>query len=226
MKTKKLVEVLKKGNFNVPLYLYGLKDKFEIDLEEFIFLIYLMSLGEKSLFDVNKYATDLNLKPVSILSYIDDLTEKKYISVDVIKNDKNVMEEYVVLDLFYDKISSLLVDDINNDSKEETKNIYDVIQEEFGRGITSIESEIIDAWIESGISEELILEAVKEAVLSGATNFRYIDKILFEWGKNGIKTKQDVENNRKNFKEKQTKKEKLDLGFVDDYAWFEDDPDE
>lgn len=223
MKTKKLVEVLKKGSFNVPLYLYSLKDKFDIDTDEFIFLMYLMSLGDKCLFDVNKYANDLNIKPAIILTYIDDLTEKKYISVDVIKNDKNVMDEYVVLDLFYDKVSNLLVDDINNDSEKETKNIYDVIQEEFGRGITSIESEIIDAWIESGISEELILEAVKEAVLSGATNFRYIDKILFEWGKNGIKTKQDVEANRKNFKDKQSKKDKLELF---EYKWFEDEDDE
>ena len=219
MKMHNMVEMLKKGNIVIPLYLFQERDKFDLDDGCFIFLMYLYNLGEKTLFDVNKFSKDLNMKVQEVMMYIDTLTEKKYISVDVIKNDKNVMDEYVVLDLFYDKLGNILVDDINNSDTGVSKSIYDVIQEEFGRPITSIESEIIDAWSESGISDELILEAVKEAVLSGAANFRYIDKILYEWGKKGIKTKLDVDNNRKNFKENQSKKEKLDLF---DYDWLED----
>ncbi len=220
MKTSKLVEMLKKGSFVVPIYLFQLRDKFKLDDLEFIFLIYLTNLGESILFDVNRFSSDLNISVPQVLSYIDDLVDKKYISVDVRKNDKNVMEEYVILDLFYDKLASILVDDINNDEKqEEKKSIYDIIQEEFGKPISPIESEILDAWIESGITEELILEAVKEAVLNGVANFRYIDKILYEWGKKGIKTKLDVEANRKNFKENQNKKEKLELF---DYDWLDD----
>ena len=58
----------------------------------------------------------------------------------------------------------------------------------------------------------------------GLTSFiRYIDKIIYEWGKKGIKTPQDVANNRLKFKEKQEKKEKLELF---DYDWFEDGEDE
>lgn len=217
MKIQKMVDTLKKGNIVLPMYLFQERDKFGLDMECFIFLVYLYNLGEKTIFDVNKFSNDLGIETPKILSYIDILTDKKLISVDVIKNDKNVMEEYITLDLFYQKLGNILADDIN--SSDNSSNIYDIIQEEFGRGITPIESEIIAAWIESGISEELILEAVKEAVLSGASNFRYIDKILYEWNKKGIKTKQDVENNRKNFKESQSKKEKLDLF---DYDWLED----
>ena len=220
MKMKKMVEMLKKGNIVMPLQLFQERDKFGLDIECFIFLMYLYNLGEKTIFDVNKFSSDLNIKVQEVLAYIDCLTEKKYITVDVIKNDKNVMEEYVILDLFYDKLASILVDDINNDeNKEEKKSIYDIIQEEFGKPISPIESEILDAWIESGITEELILEAVKEAVLNGVANFRYIDKILYEWGKKGIKNKLDVEANRKNFKENQNKKEKLELF---DYDWLDD----
>ena len=135
MKTSKLVELLKKGNFVVPLYLFQLRDKFSLKINEFIFLIYLTNLGDKVLFDIGKFSNDLNMSNQEILSYIDTLTEKKYLSVDVIKNEKNVMEEYVVLDLFYQKVTSLMLDDINNDSIEEEKNtsIYDVIAKEFAR---------------------------------------------------------------------------------------------
>lgn len=222
MKSSKLVEILKKGNFVVPFYLFQLKDKFNISFDSFIFLIYLSNLGTNIIFDPNRFTTDLGLSMELILSYIDELSEKKYISIDVIKNDKGVMEEYVILDLFYEKVTNLIIDDINQAKIEEEKNsnIYEAIEKEFARPLTSIEYEIISAWLEDGTSEELILEALKEAVYSGVCNLRYIDKILYEWGKKGIKTAKDVEKNRINFREKQEKKEKLELF---DYDWFDDE---
>ena len=224
MKTSKLVEMLKKGNFIVPLYLFQIRDKFKLDIEEFIFLIYLTNLGDKVLFDVNKFSKDLNISVQDALVYIDDLTEKKYITVDAIKNDRNIVEEYVILDLFYDKLTNIMIDNINNEKVEEEKNsnVFEAIEKEFARPITPVEYQIIEAWLESGTSEELILEALKEAVYSGVTSLRYIDKILFEWEKKGIKTREDVDKNRKNFKQNQDKKEKLELF---DYDWFEDGED-
>ncbi len=225
MKSSKLIELLKKGNFVVPLYLFQLRKRFQIELEEFLLLIYFANLGTQFLFDPSKFAKDLGLSMEEILSQIDCLVEKKYISIDVIKNDKNVMEEYIVLDLFYEKLTNLLIDDFNQAKLEEEKdsNIFELIEKEFARPLSSIETEIISAWLEDGMSEELITEAVKEAVYSGVCNLRYIDKILYEWGKKGIKNSQDVEKNRLKFKEKQEKKEKLELF---DYDWFEDNEEE
>mgnify|MGYP004476801783 FL=1 len=222
MKSSKLVEILKKGNFVVPFYLFQLKDRFNLSFDSFIFLVYLSNLGSNIIFDPNRFATDLGLSMENILSYIDELTEKKYISIEVIKNDKNVMEEYVILDMFYEKLTNFMIDDINQAKIEDEKNsnIYEAIEKEFARPLTSIEYEIISAWLEDGTSEELILEALKEAVYSGVCNLRYIDKILYEWGKKGIKNAKDVEKNRINFREKQEKKEKLELF---DYDWFDDE---
>lgn len=222
MKSSKLIEILKKGNFVVPLYLFQLRDKFNIEFNEFIFLVYLTNLGDKIIFNSNSLASNLNLTLEEVLSYIDTLTEKGYITIEVIKNDKNVMEEYIVLDLFYEKLTNIMIDDINKSKIEDEKNsnIFEIIEKEFARPLTSIEYEIISAWLEDGTKEELILEAIKEAVFSGVCNLRYIDKILYEWGKKGIKTAKDVEKNRTEFKEKQEKKEKLELF---DYDWFDDD---
>ena len=222
MKSSKLIEILKKGNFVVPLYLFQLRDKFNIEFNEFIFLVYLTNLGDKIIFNPNSLASNLNLTLEEVLSYIDTLTEKGYITIEVIKNDKNVMEEYIVLDLFYEKLTNIMIDDINKSKIEDEKNsnIFEIIEKEFARPLTSIEYEIISAWLEDGTKEELILEAIKEAVFSGVCNLRYIDKILYEWGKKGIKTAKDVEKNRTEFKEKQEKKEKLELF---DYDWFDDE---
>ena len=220
MKSGKLTELLKKGNFVVPYYLFQLRDKLSLSLEEFIFIVYLTNLGEKILFDPERISTDLNMNLENIMIMVDSLSEKKYLSVEVSKNDKGIMEEYIVLDLFYDKVTMLLMEDINQTNIEEKVNVFEKIEQEFGRTITSIEYEIIKSWLENGTSEELVLEALKEAVFNGVTNLRYMDKILYEWSKKGIKNKEDVEKNQIKHREEKKKESKLELF---EYDWFDDE---
>ena len=93
------------------------------------------------------------------------------------------------------------------------KNVYSTIEKEFGRTLSPIECETIKGWIDSNISSDLIKEALKEAVLNGVTNLKYIDKILYEWGKKGYTKASDI-------KKKNTKKEEEVKLF--DYDWLDD----
>lgn len=220
MKSGKLTELLKKGNFVVPYYLFQLRDKFSISLEEFIFLMYLINIDNRITFDLEKISKELNIKLEEIMIMIDSLSEKKYLSVDVIKNDNGIMEEYINLDLFFDKVTMLLIDEINQVDDSVKVNIFEKIEQEFGRTITSIEYEIIKSWLENDVSEELILEALKEAVFNGVSNLRYIDKILYEWTKKGLKTKDAVEKHQLKYREEKKKEDKLELF---DYDWFDDE---
>ena len=72
------------------------------------------------------------------------------------------------------------------------------------------------------MSEELIKEAIKEATFNGVSNLRYIDKILYEWGKAGIKTVQDVESNRKKRNVSKEKDNDIDLDIVE-WNWFDEE---
>ena len=224
MKSAELLSIFKQGHLVIPLYFLQQYKKFNISLEEFVFLMYLYQLGDKSLFDPSKYQEELNIDLSKVMEYISKLTDKKLIEVDVVKNDKGLMEEVVLLDGFYRKLSLVMVEDNNEKSKEYQSNIFEVIEKEFGRTLSPIEYEIIKAWIDNEMSEELIREAIKEATFSGVSNLRYIDKILYEWGKLGIKTAKDVEKHRK--KRAQRKEEEadsnIDLDIVD-WDWFDDD---
>ena len=84
-----------------------------------------------------------------------------------------------------------------------------------------IEYEIIKAWLDSGANEDLIKEAFKEATYNGVSNLRYIDKIIYEWGKKGFKTMDDVNNylesNRKDKKSNKLRKEEENIL---DYDWL------
>ena len=68
MKSSKLLEIIKKGSFVVPYYLFQLRNELSTTLEEFIFLVYLMNLGNKIVFDTEKMANDLNISIEEIMN--------------------------------------------------------------------------------------------------------------------------------------------------------------
>ena len=220
MKSTKLIEVFKNGNLVIPMYFLKNYKKFKLELDEFIFLMYLYNLGDKSLFDPNKYSIDLDIELSSIMNYIDKLTEKGLIQVITIKNDKKLMEEVISLDNFYNKLSLLTIDEVNNEKVE--SNVFEIIEKEFGRTLSPIEYEIIKAWLDSDIDEEIIKEAIKEATFNGVSNLRYIDKILYEWGKAGVKSVKDVDSMRKKRKDSKDNTDNIDLDIVD-WNWFDED---
>lgn len=211
------MDIIKEKNIVIPMYVYKIFPKLDIDLETFIFLMYLMGKDNNSLFDVKSLSCELSCDIKKIMGYISMLQDKKLIELKVVKNDKNIMEEHISLDLFYEKLSMLLISFLN-ESKEEEINVFEMLESELGKQLTPIEYEIVKAWKESNYADEVIKEAIKEAVYNGVANLRYIDKILYEWAKKGIKTKEDVEKNRKEFREKE-KAKKVD---VFDYDWMDD----
>ena len=79
--------------------------------------------------------------------------------------------------------------------EEEVKvDIFKAFEQELGKTISSMELEIMNAWLTTGYSEELILGALREAIYSGVRSFRYIDTILYEWHNKGFKNMNDVNN--------------------------------
>lgn len=225
MKSSKLIEIFKQGNMVIPLYLLQHFKDLKLKLEEFIFLMYLYNLGDNFVFDPTKFSNDLNMTLVEVMSFIEALTDKKFIRVESKKNDKGIMEEFIIMDDFYSKLTLITIDEVNKETNDASKSdIFEVIQKEFGRTISPIEYEIIKAWIESGINESVIKEAVKEATFNGVSNLRYIDKILYEWGKLGVKTVEDVEKNRmkRNNTNKNQVNEEVDMDVIE-WNWFDDD---
>ena len=158
---------------------------------------------------VNQVRDELN----EVLELINSLCEKNIIKIEMEKIN-NIRTEVINLNLLYEKIAFALTE---VEEKNET-NLYSVFETEFGRTLSPMEFEIINGWVDTGYSEELIKLALKEATYNGVSNLRYIDKIIFEWGKKGIKNKEDVENNRKQFKNNNVNKNKE----LFDYDWLND----
>lgn len=220
MKSDNLVELLKTGNVVIPIYLLRNYKKLDIEIDQFVFLMYLVNLKD-NIFNPKSIAEDLDIKSTDVLNYIGILSDKKLLSIETKKSDKNIITDVINLDGYYSKLGVIIRDKVNSVNVEDSS-IFELIEKEFGRTLSSMEYEIIKAWLNNNISEELIKEALKEAVFNGVSNLRYIDKILYEWGKLGIKNSEDVEKNRKKHNEKKNKdKDNVDIDI--DWNWFDDD---
>lgn len=220
MKYDNIKDIVGSKNIVIPLYIYKNVSKFDVDTDAFILLMYLNGLGDMKSFDVVGISKDLSWDIKTVMERISILQSKKLIEIKVVNDDKGVMREYISLDLFYDKLSMNMIGDIN-EKRMDVSSIFNILENELNKQLTPIETEIVRAWKEHGYSDEIIKEAIKEAVYNGAANLRYIDKILYEWSTKNIKTKEDVEKNKKNFREKKNegKIQKIELF---DYDWIED----
>lgn len=222
---KSLCKVFSEGNISIPIYFIKNYKKFNLGLDEFLFLMYLYNLGDNVLFNPGEFSDKLNVNLTEIMNYVGSLTDKGLIRVEVIKNDKGYMEEMIILDDFYNKLSLVIMDDVNESKSDSSKSdIFEIIEKEFGRTLSPIEIEIIRTWLDNNFSEDLIKEALKEATFNGVSNLRYIDKILYEWGKNGIKTVSDVVDNRKKrAKAREKETSDVDIDEIVDWDWFDDE---
>ena len=122
----------------------------------------------------------------------------------------------ISLNNLYNILASFIVEDevVSVQEEKSSSLIYEKIEQEFGRPLSPIEYETIRGWIEDNVDESLIYEALKEAVLNNVYSLKYIEKILYEWGKKGYKKATDVK--KKNIKSEQ---EKIDLF---EYDWLDD----
>lgn len=79
---------------------------------------------------------------------------------------------------------------INNNNS--SNSVYQTFEKEFGRPLSPFERETLCLWLET-FSEEIIIHALKVAVLGQNRSFRYIQGILTRWQGEGVKCVQDVE---------------------------------
>ena len=161
MNKAKLNKVIGDGNIVIPLYILKYFKKFDLTMEEFIFLMYLYNRQDNLDFNPDKISLDLNIDIMEVMGYVAVLTDKGYLKLEVKKTENNILEEVIDLSSFYERISMLL---INNDKEEkEDNNILFYIEKELGRPMSSIEIKIVNEWKNNNISDELIKKALSIA---------------------------------------------------------------
>lgn len=200
----------------IPRMIFNNYKRLNITEEELIILIFIIDLGNKISYNPDIFVEELNIEKFKVMELLNNLYEKKIINIIVEKNSFNKTEEFISLDLLYNKILNLFKE--TKDDNIENTDIFSIFEKEFGRTISPMEYEIIKGWINDKFSYELIIEALKEATYNNVTSLSYIDRILYEWNRKGLKTKEDVVKDKNNYRS--AKKKNVD---VFDYNWLEDE---
>ena len=83
---KLLKEALKvNGNIIIPEYLLKYRSELNLEMDEFILLVYLINQKDLVIFDVNNLSSKLYIESNRVLELISSLNEKNYISIEMIK---------------------------------------------------------------------------------------------------------------------------------------------
>ena len=170
LKTDKILELLKDKSIVIPKVIFKNYTKLGLTAEEFLVLSYLININGKISYNPKVLELELGISELSVLEIISNLEDKKILQVLVEKNESGIMEEVISLDMFYNKLLVFLV---NGEEKTETNtNIFETFEQEFGRTLSPMEYEYIKAWMEDGFTEDIVREALKEAIYNGVPKLR------------------------------------------------------
>ena len=211
MSNNVLENLIKQKDYIFKTQIFKLTKDFDLNVNELLLIIYFTN-NEDSVFDIKIIREKTFLKEEQIMDAISSLTKKNLFSLNTKKDKNGIINEVIELSNLY----KLIANDLNENTKQKTNiNLFNIFEKEFGRTLSPIEFEIINAWLKSGMNEEIIIGALKEATYNGVSNLRYIDKIIYEWNKKGFKTMKDVKGHI-NSKDKSDTKELFDYNWLDD----------
>ncbi|MGG3469617.1 DnaD domain-containing protein [Neobacillus pocheonensis] len=212
MKTT-LLAWLQEGNVTIPTLLFSQYRNLNINETELVLILNILTFIETG----NEFPTPEELSSRMTISISDcnemlrKLIQRGFIEIkDEYSNDGIRYEKYSLMPLWERLIDQFIVKNRNinemNKKAEET-DLYTCFEREFGRPLSPFECETLAMWMDDDHHDPAIIKAaLREAVMSGKLNFRYIDRILFEWKKNGIKTIEQARNQGQKFRQKQTHK--------------------
>ncbi|MGP4082881.1 DnaD domain-containing protein [Pseudalkalibacillus sp. R45] len=214
MKKESFLNWIGMGTISIPNILLANYCRLGLDEEELMVLIHMHSFleGGNHFPTPEQLAARMTITPHECMRILRTCIQKGMLKIEEQEDSvqKIYSETYTLQPLWEKLIRVLEEDQIDEDREkhqEEEQQIYTIMEKEFGRPLSPIECETLSMWLDQDQHDSsIIIAALKEAVLSGKLNFRYIDRILFEWKKNGIRTVEEAKQYGEKFRQQRYKK--------------------
>ncbi|WP_078380220.1 DnaD domain-containing protein [Sutcliffiella halmapala] len=210
MKKEQFIEFLEEGNLSIPNYLLSNYVKLGLNEKEFLLIIHVHSFLESGkIFPTPiEIADRMTIDPTECMEILRHLLQKGYLAISDEMDEYSIKYERYSLQPLWEKMIHFMLEKNKQASiqthKDQEINLYSIFEQEFGRPLSPFECESLGMWLDQDHHDPSIIKAaLREAVISGKLNFRYIDRILFEWKKNGIKTLSQANEYGKKFRKTQ-----------------------
>ncbi|CAH0345511.1 DnaD domain-containing protein [Bacillus sp. CECT 9360] len=226
----KLFTWMKEGTMTIPSFLFSNYKSMNLNEQEVMLLLQLQNFLEKgnSFPTPDEIAERMTFGESECLFMIQRLIQKGFIEIEEEYADSIRHEKYSIEPLYEKMIDCFLktIQETENvQATVDSESLYTIFENEFGRPLSPFECETLAMWIEESHHPDIIKAALRESVVSGKLNFRYIDRILFEWKKNGIKTLEQAKNHGEKFRMHQRRERKTEHApaskDVPFYNWLE-----
>jgi DNA replication protein len=205
--TERLQTWLERGSVSISQLFFQFYNELQISDAEAMLIMHLNAFHEEG----NEFPTPANIAQRMsmtenmISTSMQRLMQKGFMEIHQKLDDKGVLYEVISLLPLWNRLLDCVLVKKENDKNEMEKikegQLFQLFEQEFGRFLSPMETEMISMWLDQdGHSPEVIRRALKEAVLSQKLSLRYIDRILFEWKKNNVKTPEDAEKLSHNFR--------------------------
>lgn len=206
-------KTLKEKDFIIKNFIIKVAVDLKLGLNETLLLIYFMNQDEPTL-NIPNITSTIYLTEEEIMESFSKLISIQLITVKVIKSENGSREEVISLDNI---IRHVTTDITRQHISVEKENLFDIFEKEFARPLSTMEFEIINEWLDTGYSKELIIEALKECVYNGYRSLKSISSQLEFWKEKGYKNKRDLTKGLKK------ESESTVLTELFDYNWLEDE---
>lgn len=199
MDHKMLGKWMAEGQVTLPQVLVKNYAAIGLNEIELVLLLQIQSFAaEAEFFPSMEMLTDrTTLRLEDTIKTMDSLLKKGVVAIEQSKDNSLMISEQYNLEPLWGKLVAFY-ENIEADNRQDLEvkqqtNLYSLFEAEFGRPLSPMEAEMLSAWVDQDrTSPDLIKEALKEAVISQKLNFRYIDRILLNWSKQGVKTIDDA----------------------------------
>lgn len=225
-----LLTWLQEGNVTIPSFLFVHYSEMGLNEQELILLLQLQHFQkEGNHFPTpNEISERMSISPVECMDVLRKVMQKGFLEIkEELTIDSVHSETYSLVPLQQKMVEHFLFQQniqTASNKQEEESSLYSIFEQEFGRALSPFECETLGMWMDDDHHDSNIIKAaLREAVISGKLNFRYIDRILFEWKKNGINTVEKAKVYGEKFRthQKRDKSQQPSMKEIPFYNWLE-----
>lgn len=206
MTNKHGLEQLMLNQFTVPVKLLTAYKSLGLEEVDLVFVLHIHRfLQTGNTFPTPaEIAEHVTVTETEVTQHLRKLIQKNVLEIKELSSNGELSEAYSLHPLW----QKLMTDEQPKEEPAHEGTIFILFEQEFGRPLSPFEIETITVWLdEDKMEPALIKAALREAVLMGKLNFKYIDRILREWRHKGIRSVEEAREASKAFHKGQPKKQ-------------------
>ncbi|MFK2824181.1 DnaD domain-containing protein [Bacillus sp. B190/17] len=202
-----LMHWMDEGMVSVPQVLLAHYSRLKLSEAELVLLLQIFACKQKGRHfpTFEELSASMTISTEECSTLVQKLIQQQVIAIE--QGDALGFERYSLKPL-WEKLANFMIQQSRqstlHQAMNEEQNLYTCFEQEFGRPLSPLECETLAIWIDQDHHDAVIIKAaLREAVISGKLNFRYIDRILFEWKKQGIETLEQAREYGQRFRQHQ-----------------------